>query len=518
MHPAAPARGRSSAGGTRAQADLAHPRQDRCSARRGISKQGRSLPSISSALPSCSRWSLAVDGLHRPFPESDRSDSCRARRHVGSGLWAQPSGIWQSVSEPPFSAGVADRVATITLNRPDKLNAFNEAMHDELAAASTRRAPTRASARVLLTGAGRGFCAGQDLGDRVDRRRRGAARPRRHDRALTTPWSARSARLERPGGRARSTASPPAPAPTSRSPATSSSPRARPASSRPSAKIGLVPDCGGTWLLPRLVGPAARLGLALLGDKLAAEDAERLGPDLARVDDDALLAEASALARAPGAPADPRPRPDQARAASTSADQRPRRRSSTSSATCSAQPGGSRDYAEGVARVHRQAPAGLQRPLMTAERPRRRRRSPRPCATRCAPTTAPRGARHHGRGDRPGHGDADDDGAPRTCSTATASATAASSSRSPTRPSPSPATPATGRRWRQALQITFIAPARLGDVLTAERARESRRAAAPASTTWRSPRRTARVALFRGRSYETRGAVVDRRQTVAGGG
>ena len=63
------------------------------------------------------------------------------------------------------------------------------------------------------------------------------------------------------------------------------------------AKIGLVPDCGGTWLLPRLVGRAQAMALALLGDKLAAEDAERFGLIWKCVDDAAFEAEVAALAR-----------------------------------------------------------------------------------------------------------------------------------------------------------------------------------------------------------------------------
>ena len=62
------------------------------------------------------------------------------------------------------------------------------------------------------------------------------------------------------------------------------------------SKIGLVPDCGGTWLLPRLVGRAQAMALAMLGDKLPAEQAERLGMIFRCVDDAALAAEAQALA------------------------------------------------------------------------------------------------------------------------------------------------------------------------------------------------------------------------------
>jgi 2-(1,2-epoxy-1,2-dihydrophenyl)acetyl-CoA isomerase len=63
------------------------------------------------------------------------------------------------------------------------------------------------------------------------------------------------------------------------------------------SKIGLIPDCGGTWLLPRLVGRARAIGLAMTGDKLSAEDAERWGLIWRCVDDAELLEQAQALAR-----------------------------------------------------------------------------------------------------------------------------------------------------------------------------------------------------------------------------
>ena len=71
------------------------------------------------------------------------------------------------MSEPTILYESAAGVVTLTLNRPDKLNVFNEAMHGELARAFDRIEADPAIRAVLLTGAGRGFCAGQDLGDRV---------------------------------------------------------------------------------------------------------------------------------------------------------------------------------------------------------------------------------------------------------------------------------------------------------------------------------------------------------------
>jgi 2-(1,2-epoxy-1,2-dihydrophenyl)acetyl-CoA isomerase len=71
------------------------------------------------------------------------------------------------VPEPTILYEAADGVATLTLNRPDKLNVFNEAMHGALAQAFDRIEADHRIRAVLLIGAGRGFCAGQDLGDRV---------------------------------------------------------------------------------------------------------------------------------------------------------------------------------------------------------------------------------------------------------------------------------------------------------------------------------------------------------------
>ena len=93
-----------------------------------------------------------------------------------------------------------------------------------------------------------------------------------------------------------STASPPAPAPTSRWPATSSSPRKSAKFIQSFSAIGLIPDSGGSWILPRLVGQARALGLALTGEPLPAEKAAEWGLIWKCVDDDALDAEVDALA------------------------------------------------------------------------------------------------------------------------------------------------------------------------------------------------------------------------------
>jgi enoyl-CoA hydratase/carnithine racemase len=128
---------------------------------------------------------------------------------------------------------VEDGVARLTLNRPDRLNSFTVKMHEEVASALDMIEGDAAIRAMLLTGAGRGFCAGQDLGDRavapggeaVDpapRSRNIMRRSSLASRRWTSRWSVRSTASRR--GRA----------PTSPSPATSCSPRAAPSSSSPS--------------------------------------------------------------------------------------------------------------------------------------------------------------------------------------------------------------------------------------------------------------------------------------------
>lgn len=196
-------------------------------------------------------------------------------------------------SETILSA-FADGVLRLTLNRPDKLNAFNEEMHLALRA-GLERAHADADVRaVLLTGAGRGFCAGQDLGDRDPN---AAEKPDlgytietfynplvRQIRSLAKPvvcavngvaagaganvalacdivLAARSARFIQAFSR-----------------------------------IGLVPDSGGTWALPQFLGEARAKALALTAEPLSAETAAEWGLIWRCLDDAALMDEAQALA------------------------------------------------------------------------------------------------------------------------------------------------------------------------------------------------------------------------------
>jgi 2-(1,2-epoxy-1,2-dihydrophenyl)acetyl-CoA isomerase len=199
------------------------------------------------------------------------------------------------VSDPTILLQIADGVALITLNRPDKLNAFTEAMHGELAHAFDRIELDRAIRAVVLTGAGRGFCAGQDLGDRVmgegdDPVDLGETLDR-----LYNPLIRRLQKLERPVIAAVNGVA--AGAGANLALACDLVVAARSAKFiQAFCRLGLVPDSGGTFFLPRLVGSGRAMGLALLGEPLPAEQAEEWGLIWRAVDDDRLMEEAGALA------------------------------------------------------------------------------------------------------------------------------------------------------------------------------------------------------------------------------
>ncbi|MFA5119946.1 enoyl-CoA hydratase-related protein [Zavarzinia sp.] len=189
-------------------------------------------------------------------------------------------------------------VAQITLNRPQVLNALNEPMYEELTAAFAAAEADPAVRAVLLTGAGRAFCSGADL-----------ARPRpipeggtlgdgvaETMHALINPMVARIARLKKPviaavngvvagGGVGVALACDIVVAAKSATFIQVFGPN-----------LGIVPDIGCTWMVPRLVGRARALGLALLGDRLPAETAADWGLIWAAVEDERLMIEANALA------------------------------------------------------------------------------------------------------------------------------------------------------------------------------------------------------------------------------
>ena len=187
-------------------------------------------------------------------------------------------------------------VLSITLNRPDKLNALNPEMHGLLKAALERARDEAAVRAVLLTGAGKGFCAGQDLSERNVAP--GAAPI---DLSVTigsyyNPLVRRMRELPKPIVCAVNGVA--AGAGCNIALACDLVVAARSASFLQAfSRIGLVPDSGGTYFLPRLAGTARAMGLALLADKLPAEDAERWGIIWQAVDDDRLMEQAASIAR-----------------------------------------------------------------------------------------------------------------------------------------------------------------------------------------------------------------------------
>jgi 2-(1,2-epoxy-1,2-dihydrophenyl)acetyl-CoA isomerase len=181
----------------------------------------------------------------------------------------------------------------LTLNRPQRLNAFNEAMHQALAAAIAAAEQDETCRAVLLTGGGRAFSSGQDLNERIgesgDVIVPGAALERYYNplvrKLRTLPFPVVAAVNGIAAGAACNIAL-----------ACDIVLAARSATFLQAfARLGLVPDAGGTWLLPRLVGQARARGLALLAEPLPAEKAEAWGLIWRAVDDAALMSEAEKL-------------------------------------------------------------------------------------------------------------------------------------------------------------------------------------------------------------------------------
>lgn len=186
---------------------------------------------------------------------------------------------------------IAEGVATLKLNRPDKLNSFNTEMHAEVRTALEQIKADKSVRCLLLTGNGRGFCAGQDLADEVAAADIGATVERDYNplvRTLTTlPMPIVCAVNGTAAGAGANIAL-----------ACDIVLAARSASFiQAFCKIGLVPDSGGTWTLPRVVGHARAMALTLLGDKISAEKAESWGMIWKCVDDAELMNEAMKLAK-----------------------------------------------------------------------------------------------------------------------------------------------------------------------------------------------------------------------------
>ena len=189
-----------------------------------------------------------------------------------------------SMSYETILYAVADGIARLTLNRPDRLNSFTDAMHAEVRDALGKVKTDRSVRVSLLTGAGRGFCAGQDLSDRavapggaaVDL---GASIERNYKplvlalRALPLPVVCAVNGVAAGAGANLAFACDIVIAAKSAS------------FIEAFCKLGLIPDTGGTYFLPRVAGTARAMGLAMLGDKLSAEQAAAWGLIWQCVDD-----------------------------------------------------------------------------------------------------------------------------------------------------------------------------------------------------------------------------------------
>ncbi|HNE60849.1 MAG: 2-(1,2-epoxy-1,2-dihydrophenyl)acetyl-CoA isomerase [Rubrivivax sp.] len=199
-------------------------------------------------------------------------------------------------TEPDVLYAEEGAVAILTLNRPASLNSFTRQMHRDLWAALDRLEANPAIRALVLTGAGRGFCAGADLsefdfadGPNLQQR----ADPGPVIERAFNPTTRRLINVRVPTVCAVNGVAAGAGASVAMAcDITIAAPGA--SFIQAFSKIGLVPDSGGTWLLPQRVGLARAMALCLTGDKLSAQDAKAMGM-IWDVADDALAA-AMALA------------------------------------------------------------------------------------------------------------------------------------------------------------------------------------------------------------------------------
>ncbi len=199
-----------------------------------------------------------------------------------------------------ITLGITDQVATLTLNRPERLNAFTSKMHEDLRFALDKIRAPGAARCVIITGAGRGFCAGADLADNPPANGSGNdSGPRDLGATLEknyNPFILSLRALEMPLVAAVN--GPCAGAGMSLALACDIVVAARSATFLQAfCNIGLVPDAGSTYFLPRLAGRARAAGMALLGEKISAETALDWGLIWKVVDDAALMSEAGSIAK-----------------------------------------------------------------------------------------------------------------------------------------------------------------------------------------------------------------------------
>ncbi|WP_193065700.1 2-(1,2-epoxy-1,2-dihydrophenyl)acetyl-CoA isomerase PaaG [Hafnia alvei] len=187
-------------------------------------------------------------------------------------------------------------VLTITLNRPDRLNSFNDEMHRQLSEALKIAERDEAVRCILFTGAGRGFCAGQDLNDRNVSVEQAAPDLGLSVERFYNPLIRRMTALPKPivcavngvaagAGAAIALACDIVIA------------SANASFIQSFCRLGLVPDSGGSWFLPRLAGHAPAMGMALLGDKISAQQALEWGMIWQVVEPEMLAARTQELAQ-----------------------------------------------------------------------------------------------------------------------------------------------------------------------------------------------------------------------------
>lgn len=200
------------------------------------------------------------------------------------------------MSDAPILIDIHNGFRVIKLNRPDKLNSFNEEMHNALRDALEEAEADQSCRAIVLTALGKGFCAGQDLGDRV-KPDPNAPPPDltktieafynpliRKIRALRVPVICAVNGVAAGAGANIALACD----------IVIAAKRAK--FIQAFAKIGLVPDSGGTFFLPRLLGDARARALCLLAEPISAQKAEDWGMIYRAVEDESLMEEAFALA------------------------------------------------------------------------------------------------------------------------------------------------------------------------------------------------------------------------------
>jgi 2-(1,2-epoxy-1,2-dihydrophenyl)acetyl-CoA isomerase len=223
--------------------------------------------------------------IDRPIGQSSAARSTTSRT-LRRQTWCQRNAVTHSYQH--ILLDVTAGVAMLTLNRPDRLNSFTVAMHLEVRDALSRAAEDKSTRAVVLTGAGRGFCAGQDLADRAvtpggQRPDLGESIEKYYNPLVMTLRTLPKPVIAAVNGVA-------AGAGANLALACDVVVAARSASFiQAFCKLGLVPDSGGTWFLPRYLGAPRALGLALFGDRLPAQQAEAWGLIWKCVDDGELM-------------------------------------------------------------------------------------------------------------------------------------------------------------------------------------------------------------------------------------